>query len=135
MVGRTAELRRLAALVDRGPAPAIAIVGGEAGGGKTRLVSELIARLPSGTAVYAGQADPGSLGRPFDLLLGALDGSITRSDERVGLLVDHDRRTEERLRVGLDVIHDLTSRVSSVVVFEDLPLADAESVALFERLA
>ncbi len=135
MVGRTAELRRLAALVDQGPAPAIAIVGGEAGVGKTRLVSELIARLPSGTAVYAGQADPGSLGRPFDLLLGALDGSIARSDERVGLLVDHDRPTEERLRVGLDVIHDLTSRVSSVVVFEDLHWADAESVALFERLA
>src|ERR1019366_1171654 len=135
MVGRTAELGRLAALVDRGPAPAIAIVGGEAGVGKTRLVRELMAQLPAGTAVHAGQADPGSLGRPFDLLVGVLDGSTARSDERVALLAERDRPTEERVRLGFDLLHDLTSRIPSVVVFEDLHWADAESVAVFERLA
>jgi DNA-binding CsgD family transcriptional regulator/tetratricopeptide (TPR) repeat protein len=135
MVGRSAELGRLAALVDRGPAPAIAIVGGEAGVGKTRLVRELVAQLPLGTTVHAGQADPGSLGRPFDLLLDVLDGSVAASDERLTFLADRDRPTEERARLGLDILHDLTSGMPSVVVFEDLHWADAESVALFERLA
>ena len=73
MVGRQAEIERLGRLLEGGPAPAIALVGGEAGVGKTRLVRELIARLPEGTAVHAGQADPGSLGRPFELLLDALE--------------------------------------------------------------
>src|SRR5450631_2066541 len=103
MVGRAAELSRLAALVDRGPAPAIAIVGGEAGVGKTRLVRELVAQLPAGTTVHAGQADPGSLGRPFDLLLDVLDGSMAANDERVAQLADRDRPTEERVRLGMDV--------------------------------
>jgi DNA-binding CsgD family transcriptional regulator/tetratricopeptide (TPR) repeat protein len=135
MVGRAAELGRLAALVDGGPAPAIAIVGGEAGVGKSRLVRELIARLPAGTAVHAGQADPGSLGRPFDLLLDVLDGSLGGNDERAAQLADRARPSEERVHLGLDVLHDLTNRVRSVVVFEDLHWADAESVAVFERLA
>ena len=56
MVGREAEIERLGRLLEGGPAPAIALVGGEAGVGKTRLVRELIARLPEGTAVHAGQA-------------------------------------------------------------------------------
>src|ERR1700726_1847901 len=106
MVGRAGELGRLAALVDGGPAPAIAIVGGEAGVGKSRLVRELIAQLPAGTAVYAGQADPGSLGRPFDLLLDVLDGSTAANDERLRQLADRDRPTEERVRLGLDVLHE-----------------------------
>jgi len=138
LIGRSAELDRLAALadtVDGGQAPAIAIVGGEAGVGKTRLVSELIARLKEGTAVYAGQADAGSFGRPFELLLDSLDANRANRDERVALLADRDRPTEERLRLGLDIVHDLTSRAPSVLVFDDLHWADAESVALFERLA
>ncbi len=135
MVGRAAELERLAALVNGGPTPALALVGGEAGVGKTRLVSELVARLPDGTAVYAGQADPGSLGRPFELLLDALDASTANSDERVARLTERDRPTEDRLRIGLDIVRDLTSRGPSVLIFDDLHWADSESVALFERLA
>src|SRR5687767_6288559 len=55
MVGRAAEIERLVHLVESGPPPAIALLGGEAGVGKTRLVRELIARLPQGTVVRAGQ--------------------------------------------------------------------------------
>ncbi len=135
MVGRGAEIERLARLVETGLPPAIALLAGEAGVGKTRLVSELIARLPDGTAVHAGQADPGSLGRPFELLLDALDVGRATADVRVDVLADRSRPTEERLRIGLDVVRDLTSRAPSVLVFDDLHWADSESVALFERLA
>lgn len=62
MVGRSAEIQRLARLV-----------GGDAGVGKTRLVRELIARLAEGTAVHARQADPGSAGPRLELLLDALE--------------------------------------------------------------
>ena len=51
------------------------------------------------------------------------------------LLADPDRPADERLRLGLDVVRDLTARAPSVVVFDDLHWADSESVALFERLA
>ncbi len=134
MVGRAEELDRLAALVDTGQSPAIALVGGEAGVGKTRLVRELLERLPEGMTVFAGQADPGSLGRPFELLFDALDtGRVT--DERLELLADVERPADERVRIGLEVVRDLTERSPSVVVFDDLHWADSESVALFERLA
>jgi DNA-binding CsgD family transcriptional regulator len=135
MVGRADELDRLARLVDAGQSPAVALVGGEAGVGKTRLVRELIDRLPAGTVVHAGQADPGSLGRPFELLFDALATGQAKDDERLALLADPDRPTDERLRLGLEVVRDLTIRTPSVVVFDDLHWADSESVALFERLA
>ncbi|MGI8662266.1 MAG: helix-turn-helix transcriptional regulator [Acidimicrobiales bacterium] len=136
MVGREAEIARLAALREGGPSPAIVLIGGEAGVGKTRLVRELLAGLPEGTTTFAGQADPGSLGRPFELLLDAIDvHRSASSDERLTLLTERDRPTEERVRIGLDIVCDLTSRGPSVVVFDDLHWADSESVQLFERLA
>ncbi len=135
MVGRADELDRLARLVDADQSPAVALVGGEAGVGKTRLVRELVDRLPPGTVVHAGQADPGSLGRPFELLFDALATGHAKEDERLALLSDPDRPADERLRLGLEVVRDLTARTPSVVVFDDLHWADSESVALFERLA
>lgn len=135
MIGRADELERLARLVDAGQSPAVALVGGEAGVGKTRLVRELIDQLPAGTVVHAGQADPGSLGRPFELLFDALATGHAKDDERLALLADPDRPADERLRIGLEVVRDLTIRTPSVVVFDDLHWADSESVALFERLA
>ena len=75
MVGRAVELDRLAALVGARPAPAVALVSGEAGIGKTRLVQELVRRAPAGTLVLAGQADPGTVGRPMELFLDAVDAA------------------------------------------------------------
>jgi hypothetical protein len=48
-----ARLRELAA--DTGPGPAVALISGEAGIGKTRLVAELIATLDPALPVLAGQ--------------------------------------------------------------------------------
>jgi predicted ATPase len=75
MVGRAAELDRLARLVGARDEPAVALVAGEAGIGKTRLVQELVTQVPAGTVVLAGQADPGSESRPMELFLDSLGGS------------------------------------------------------------
>src|SRR5919197_4033503 len=72
MVGRGAELARVLRLLDRVAQPQVALVGGEAGVGKTRLVQELLTVLPDGVTVLAGQAEQGGPGRPYQLLLEAV---------------------------------------------------------------
>ena len=67
MVGRARPFARLAGIVDAADVmisdqPAVALVSGEAGIGKTRLVRELVASLPTTTTI-AVTAQPGSLGR------------------------------------------------------------------------
>jgi len=72
MVGRGAELTRLQRLLERAADPQVALIGGEAGVGKTRLVQELLTVLPDGVTVLAGQAEQGGPGRPYQLLLEAV---------------------------------------------------------------
>jgi DNA-binding CsgD family transcriptional regulator len=142
MVGRGAELDRLARLLREGSGTAIALVGGEAGVGKTRLVRELIDRVGTDTVVLAGQADPGALGRPFELFADAVDGAVADDDERLAKVRDHNRSTEDRVACAVEVVESLAKDGqadgrphSLVVVFDDLHWADSESVAVFERLA
>src|SRR5215470_5752189 len=71
MIGRDGELHRLMRLASSSR-PQVAIIAGEPGVGKTRLIGEFLAGLPSSTVVVAGDAQPGSLGRPFELLLNAV---------------------------------------------------------------
>src|SRR5436190_1079039 len=93
MVGRDAELGQLlrlsggsAAAGNGGAAgAAVALVGGEPGIGKTRLVSELIGALAPVSRVLTGQADPGALGSPFHLLLDLVDGEIEDDLEAAAL--------------------------------------------------
>ena len=136
MVGRGAELDRLASLLATSRAPTVALVAGEAGIGKTRLVQELVDSLPKGTLVLPGQADPGTVGRPMDLFLDAV--RRVEGDEQSRLhdaVADDSRSKDERVRAGVDLVRALAAGRSAVVVFEDLHWADAESLAVFERLA
>ncbi len=142
MVGRDHELRRLVQLVTA-PRPRsgaasrsqVAIIGGEPGIGKTRLVAELIAAVPEGTLVFVGHAEPGSLARPYELLLDALAGHASVDPAAIEELTDAARSPVERLHTGLHLIAELTGDRPALIVFEDLHWADSESAALFERIA
>jgi MoxR-like ATPase len=59
MVGRAAELARLRELAGAPGEPAVALLSGEAGIGKTRLVAELVATLDPAVAMLAGQGSQG----------------------------------------------------------------------------
>ncbi|GAA4976994.1 LuxR family transcriptional regulator [Actinoplanes utahensis] len=134
MIGRDGELRRLARLAAERE-PAVAIIAGEPGIGKTRLVQELLDTLPAETVVLVGQAEPGSLARPYEVLLDAIDGRPEVDEEQLAGLADPACSPVERLHTGLAVLNDLIGDAPAVIVFEDLHWADSESAALFERIA
>jgi len=69
MVGRDREptVRTGLAASDQ---PRVALIAGEPGIGKTRLINELLVPLPT-ERVPVGPAEPGSLSRPFEVLLDA----------------------------------------------------------------
>ena len=137
MVGRSGQLDELRFLLAN-PVPGVALVGGEAGIGKTRLVRELVSGLPDDTLVLTGQADPGGLGRPFELLLDALHDELPVDDDRLVAL----RRPDDpqaplaaRLESARAMVADVISGRTAVLVLDDLHWADSESVAVFERIA
>ncbi|MEJ3746229.1 AAA family ATPase [Actinomycetes bacterium KLBMP 9797] len=134
MIGRDRELRRLARLA-AAREPAVGIIAGEPGIGKTRLVQELLATLPEETVVLVGQAEPGSLARPYEVLLDAIDGHPDVDPEQLAALSDPRRSPVERLHTGLTLLAGLVGEAPAVIVFEDLHWADSESAALFERIA
>src|SRR6266545_2225802 len=134
MVGRDSELRRLIRLATSGR-PRVAMVAGEPGIGKSRLIAELLANLPEGTAVLVGQAEPGSLARPYELLLDALEDVEGVDPDLLAALSDAGRSAVERLHAGVALVARLIGQRPAVVVFEDLHWADSESSALFERVA
>ena len=75
MIGRDADLARLNERLDevRAGAPFTVIIGGEAGIGKTRLLREFEAGLPSDVRLLAGQCvDLGSVASPYSPVKGAL---------------------------------------------------------------
>ncbi len=134
MIGRDSELRRLTRLASSGQ-PEVAIIAGEPGIGKTRLVRELLDGLAPETVVLVGHAEPGSLARPYEVLLDAVDGHPDVPADRLTELTDASRSPVERLHAGLAMLAELVGERPAVLVFEDLHWADSESAALFERVA
>jgi len=136
MIGRAIELDRLVQLSAEASRPAVALIGGEAGVGKTRLVRELLDRLPATSAVtlvLAGQADPASLGQPLAVVVDALRGAV--GDDEIAALDDAARPLDERIAAAEALVRTLAAERPTVVVFDDLHWADAPSVGVFERLA
>ncbi len=136
MVGRSDSLDRVAAVLSA-DTPGVALVGGEAGIGKSRLVRELCETLGDDVVVLAGQADPGGLGLPFKVVLDAVAGHLRADEVRLDALRAHDERltVSERLATAVDLVADAIGGRRAVVVFEDLHWADSESITVFERLA
>lgn len=147
MVGRGDELRRLCALLEPAADPRVALIRGEAGVGKTRLMQEMLARLPDGARAFVGQAEQGMPGRPYQLLAEAVepylgdiedvpaDPDALRILVRPGSADDVELPAEALLRAAVDLIRHLVGAGPAVVVFEDLHWADAQSLTLFRRLA
>ena len=156
MVGRGMELARLHRAL-AADATQVVLVSGEAGVGKTRLLRELAATLPPGSRVLAGQASQGVPARPFQLLLEAIAPSVAGWREIPHRLADREEPLrlllrpllphlepcserefshEELLGAAIALVEDLLIGAGrGVLVFEDLHWADAQSVALFGRLA
>jgi DNA-binding SARP family transcriptional activator/tetratricopeptide (TPR) repeat protein len=163
-VGRTAELARLAALVDRARADGrqIALVGGEPGSGKTRLARELAEHvLSNGVRVLYGACDP-AVRTPYQPLVEALEptladleadepgarrypASLTRllpglrdvADDPITDAGTRDPDAERHeLHVALTALLARLARPSpAVLVLDDVQWADASSLILLRHLA
>jgi len=134
MVGRDRELRQLSRLAES-RRPHVAVVAGEPGIGKTRLINEFLGTLSGDLVVLVGHAEPGSLARPYEVLLDAVDGRFGVPEEQLVALADPTRSSVERLHIGLSIVDEIVDDQPSVIVIEDLHWADSESAALFERMA
>ncbi|HWW52813.1 MAG TPA: AAA family ATPase, partial [Acidimicrobiales bacterium] len=155
MIGRVPELSRLRDLVGNLAEPRVALVRGEAGVGKTRLIKELTSELPRQAVVLSAQAEQGAMGRPYELLLEAvapLVGAwvrvpphLRRWEDPLGVLLspvapqlaaaDRAYAADELARAGVELVRHLIGAGGGVVIFEDLHWADAESLGLFHRMA
>jgi DNA-binding CsgD family transcriptional regulator/tetratricopeptide (TPR) repeat protein len=119
------------------------------------MVTELLGALLPGTSVLVGRAGQGAPGRPYSLLLDAVEPLVAGwtelppalqvREESVQLLLrpvapglggctDRQYSPDELQRAALDLIR-LLAPEPGVLVFEDLHGADAESISLFGRLA
>jgi DNA-binding CsgD family transcriptional regulator/tetratricopeptide (TPR) repeat protein len=147
MVGRSAELDRLVDLLDDGRSRSVALVAGEAGIGKTRLIQELLARVPAGVVALAGQADQTTSSKPLALFSDALNGvtgpvgsaktgMAVADDDPLALVVrDIDQPADARVAAAVELVCRLAADRPGLLVFEDIHWADAESVAVFEQLS
>ena len=134
MIGRARELRQLKRLAAT-QRPQVAIVAGEPGIGKTRLVLELLSTLPDDVVTLVGRAEPGSLARPYEMLFDALEPRDDVDETALAALADPTRSPVERLHTALQIVTGLVGDRPAVLVFDDLHWADSESAALFERIA
>lgn len=148
MVGRAAHLRQLQHALHHG---GVALITGDAGIGKSRLVRELLAangtsgggttREPAveeNRLVLAGQAEVGGLSHPFALFGEAVGDHLAPDDPRLQRLRASEDVTVplgERLHLAADLLDEVAGDRPVLVVFEDLHWADSESITLFESLA
>ena len=130
MIGRRGALDRLQGLVDAAEVaaaagstdgPSIALVSGEAGIGKTRLLREFVESLADDVVVLTAQAQPGSMGRAFDVVGQLLAPGAATAGAATAAEAEQ-------------VVAAAVARGCAVLVVEDLHWADADSVYVIEQL-
>ncbi|MFG2602507.1 AAA family ATPase [Streptomyces sp. NPDC048514] len=153
LIGRDEELSRLTGLLERarGGEPRAALIAGDAGVGKTRLLDEVVGRAArAGATVVVGHCvDLGDVGLPylpFTEILGALAGeerfgavlgTHPAVDRLLGAGTDTARDPDGRLRLFEDLaglLTDLAAVAPLVLVLEDLHWADQSSRDLLRFL-
>ncbi|WP_434028178.1 helix-turn-helix transcriptional regulator [Streptomyces graminofaciens] len=156
LVGRAAELERFDSVIGRvgqDDAPAVIDVAGDAGMGKSRLLSELCARARQrGLTVLRGKATEYEQHTPFQAFTDAfvdVDPSFLASDTLpeaaapvlygAGGVQDAAQGTGNRDRFGLyravaDVLTRLGERSGLAMVLDDLHWADPASLELLDHM-
>jgi DNA-binding CsgD family transcriptional regulator len=141
LVGRAAELSALVAILAEGIATGgrVALVGGDAGIGKSRLLEALLARArTSGARTLIGHCAEAEARRPFgpfiDSLRGLRDVPRLVQTESDLALADPDFRYRA-LRSFASVFGDLARHEPLVVAIDDLQWADEATMDLFAYLA
>src|SRR6266545_5164262 len=153
LVGRSSELASLVEVLRRaveGPCQ-VALIEGEAGIGKTRLLAEVLDRARGeGFQLFVGAAAELERDRPFGALAEALDLRPTASDQEraeIGRLLvgdgdavpsamSLDEAPALRFRV-LEAVLTLVERLSlsaPVIALEDLHWADPSTLVAFRHL-
>lgn len=140
-VGRRDELDALAALlrrIEQGRAPGIALITGEPGSGKSRLLAEFLARSPSpGTRIRIVGFEPIQpipLAAVGELLrqLASVPGHGARLEELT--FGGHDAPQRDPLRIFEAAHRALASFGPLLLVIDDLQWMDEQSVALVHYL-
>jgi DNA-binding CsgD family transcriptional regulator len=150
LIGRADELDAIAAawtqLVETpGRGPVVALVTGEAGSGKSRLVAEVLPRLaPVPAEVLAGSARTYAPA-PYDWFASALSGRPVDDLPVSGALLDWLLQRSDAppqrlapaamLRAAVDVVRGLLAGRPGVLVIEDLHDLDPASLTLVADLA
>ncbi len=150
LIGRSTELGQLVDLIGR-HAGSVALLAGEPGIGKTRLLNEALRR--SGVSATTGISSPASLGRPFDLVQSAVEptvrwwsstptalaavgdslGHLLRSIAPAMVLDDSGATPPHGELIGA-AIALLRFIDPDLLVLEDIHWADVESLQVVERL-
>ena len=140
-VGRSAELERLRALLPRaqGENLRVALLGGEAGVGKSRLVREFAAEAAAGGALVLYGACDAVVRTPYGAFaealapLGELPHLLPGSDALPPVDPDTERHRLHTAVVGL--LARATADRAALLVLEDLHWADAPTLLLLRHLA
>jgi DNA-binding CsgD family transcriptional regulator len=147
LIGRSRELKLLCGLVTeaKGGAAATALIEGEAGIGKTRLLMGLIdAARESGVTVFRGEAHALERTRPFGPLVDALELRGGSSDPRraaIGRLLAGGEHTPGLAAQGalqfraaeeiIDLLEVLSGRGPLLLAVEDIHWADSSTLVAF----
>jgi DNA-binding CsgD family transcriptional regulator len=156
LVGRDDELRRLHQVVGSTEGTRVALVGGEAGIGKTRLIEEALRATPPDALVLRFRGDPGRRSRPFQAYVEAVEPFVrtwtgvpaaleSRQHAICELLApvvpalerpaDGEAAIETLERAAIDVLRHLAPDTAPVVVAaDDLHWTDAETISLLQQL-
>jgi DNA-binding CsgD family transcriptional regulator len=127
MVGRDSELHTLVSMVStmRPGAPAVALVGGRAGMGKTRLVSAATERWQTaGARVLSGSCAPIE-GTPYASLATALRAALPANMPVLRMLSSHRAASRSDLFDAIgSTLATLSERAPLILVTEDLHWSD-----------